>query len=140
MLTERVIDTIPLGSIDMWLIRTVVLRVCLSEIYRRHQFLLMNSPLISHFARADHSVHAPQMTTDPWVIEFPESPGYHIKAVDGVFNLYRDAEHTNNLNYPYLKLDDFVQDMQSICAMMADGPLWVWVFGCFFWSILLGFP
>lgn len=70
-------------------------------------------------------MHAPQTTSDPWEIEFPENPGYHIKAVDGVFNLYRDAEHTDNLNYSYLKLDDFVQDMHRICAMMADGPLWV---------------
>lgn len=87
------------------------------------------------FSLIDHSVHAPQTNTDPWEIEFPENPGYHIKAVDGVFNLFRDAEHKDNLNYPYLRLADFVQDMQTMCAMMADGPLWVELI-CFLISIL----
>lgn len=71
----------------------------------------------------DHSVHAPSTTNDPWNIEFPKSGGFHIKAIDGVFNLFRDAECIDNVNYPYLNLDDFVQDMNAICAMMADGPL-----------------
>lgn len=68
-------------------------------------------------------MHAPSSGNDPWDIEFPGSAGYHIKPYHGVFNLYRDAEHTDNVGFPYLKLDDFVQDMNSICAMMADGPL-----------------
>ncbi|XP_055298270.1 AMP deaminase 2 isoform X3 [Sitodiplosis mosellana] len=72
---------------------------------------------------ADHSVHAPSNTNDPWSVDFPESPGYHIKAEGGVFNLFRDAEHKDKVNYQYLKLEDFVQDMNTICAMMADGPL-----------------
>lgn len=62
-------------------------------------------------------------TDNPWAIEFPESSGYHIKAIDGVFNLFRDAECKENVNYPYLNLDDFIQDMNTICAMIADGPL-----------------
>lgn len=74
---------------------------------------------------ADHSVHAPSYTTDPWNIDFPPDTGYTIKSVDGVFNLFRDSKCTDNLNYPYLKMDDFVQDMQTMCTMMADGPLWV---------------
>lgn len=71
----------------------------------------------------DHSVHAPSCIDDPWSLDFPASSGYHIKAVGGVFNLFRDAEHKDNVNYQYLKLDDFLQDMNTICAMMADGPL-----------------
>lgn len=50
--------------------------------------------------------------------------GFTIKAVNGVFNLYHDAECTNNVNYPYCKLDEFIQDMQIMCAMIADGPLY----------------
>lgn len=70
----------------------------------------------------DHSVH-PSNTIDPWTIDFPGHAGYHIKAIDGVFNLFRDEHHTDNLNYAYLNLDDFIQDMNTVCAMMADGPL-----------------
>lgn len=72
---------------------------------------------------ADHSVHAPSTSNDPWTLEFPGTAGFHIKAVDGVFNLYRDEEFKDKVAYPYLHLEDFVQDMNSICAMMADGPL-----------------
>lgn len=75
------------------------------------------------FIFPDHSVHAPSTTHEAWEIDFPEPVGYHIKAQNGVFNVYHDAEHTNSVGYQYLKLEDFIQDMNSICAMMADGPL-----------------
>lgn len=71
----------------------------------------------------DHSVHAPSTTDEAWEIVFPEPAGYHIKAQNGVFNVYSDAEHMNSVGYQYIKLEDFIQDMNSICAMMADGPL-----------------
>lgn len=76
-------------------------------------------------AYADYSVHAPTSTDDPWAIEFPPNLNYHLKAVRGVFNVFRDEECTDNLNYPYCKLEEFVQDMQVMCTMIADGPLWV---------------
>ncbi|XP_037025853.1 AMP deaminase 2 isoform X3 [Bradysia coprophila] len=71
----------------------------------------------------DYSVHAPSNIHDPWNIEFPPSMGYTIKAVDGVFNVFKDEQCTENVNYPYCKLDTFVTDMQTMCAMIADGPL-----------------
>lgn len=73
----------------------------------------------------DHSVHAPSTNNDPWNLVFPDCAGYHIKAVNGVFNVFRDAEFKDRVNFPTLGLADFVQDMNSICGMMADGPLWV---------------
>lgn len=71
----------------------------------------------------DHSVHAPSTNDDPWVIEFPAHAGYQIKANAGVFNLYRDTECKDRVDYPYIKLEDFVQDMNSMCGMISDGPL-----------------
>lgn len=71
----------------------------------------------------DYSVHAPSYTVDPWQIDFPPDLGYTIKAVNGVFNLFKDKECTENVNYPYCKLETFVQDMHIMCAMIADGPL-----------------
>uniref|UniRef100_A0A1L8DXU6 AMP deaminase n=1 Tax=Nyssomyia neivai TaxID=330878 RepID=A0A1L8DXU6_9DIPT len=71
---------------------------------------------------ADHPVHAIP-SSDPWAIETPPSKGYTIKAVNGVFNLFQDPECTQNLDYPYPKLQQFIQDMQTMCAMIADGPL-----------------
>lgn len=72
---------------------------------------------------SDYSVHAPTSTDDPWAIDFPPDLGYTLKAERGVFNVYRDAECTDSLNYPYCKLEEFVQDMQVMCTMIADGPL-----------------
>lgn len=68
-------------------------------------------------------MHAPTSTDDPWAIEFPPKLNYTLRAVNGVFNVFRDEECTDNLNYPYCKLDEFVQDMQVMCTMIADGPL-----------------
>ncbi|XP_059609601.1 AMP deaminase 2 isoform X2 [Phlebotomus argentipes] len=70
----------------------------------------------------DHPVHA-MPASDPWAIETPPAKGYTIKAVNGVFNLFRDPECTQNLDYPYPKLQQYIQDMQTMCAMIADGPL-----------------
>lgn len=70
----------------------------------------------------DHPVHAIP-SSDPWAIEVPAAKGYTIKAVNGVFNLFRDPECTQNLDYVYPKLPEFIQDMQTMCAMIADGPL-----------------
>lgn len=93
------------------------------SIYYNRDNLNLFFPLFSLLRFTDHSVHAPSTTNDPWTIEFPDNAGYEIKAVDGVFNLFRDTECTDNVNFQYLNLEDFVQDMNSICAMMADGPL-----------------
>ncbi|XP_055684608.1 AMP deaminase 2 isoform X1 [Lutzomyia longipalpis] len=78
--------------------------------------------LQNHQELTDHPVHA-MPSSDPWAIETPPSKGYTIKAVNGVFNCFRDAECTQNLDYPYPKLPQFIQDMQTMCAMIADGPL-----------------
>ncbi|CAO1382196.1 unnamed protein product [Diamesa serratosioi] len=71
---------------------------------------------------AEHPVNPPD-NTDPWQLEFPEDLNYVIKANKGVFEVYRDAECTESINYAYTKYTDFVQDMQTMCAMIADGPL-----------------
>lgn len=84
---------------------------------------ILQIPLYNHKLILDHPVHAPSYTTDPWNIEFPQNTGYTIKSVNGVFNMFRDKECTENINFPYVKLETFVQDMQIMCTMIADGPL-----------------
>lgn len=63
------------------------------------------------------------MSIDPWVIDFPCGAGFYIKAVDGVFNLFRDAKYMNNVNYPYVSSNEYADDMKKIDNMMIDGPL-----------------
>ena len=48
---------------------------------------------------------------------------YTIKNENGTFQVFRDAECTDKLDYPTPKLSEFVQDMQTMCSMIADGPL-----------------
>lgn len=48
---------------------------------------------------------------------------YTIKSVNGTFEVFRDVECKDKLDYPTPKLSDFVQDMQTMCSMIADGPL-----------------
>lgn len=46
----------------------------------------------------------------------------------GVFQVYTsqsDLDQNKPLDYPYTKLSDFVQDMNILCAMIANGPLLV---------------
>ncbi|GLH07891.1 AMP deaminase [Gryllus bimaculatus] len=87
---------------------------------------LTRGPAALAVAFADHPVHAPASKGDPWECEFPPASGYLIRPVAGVFQLYRDAaalERGEALNYPYPNLPTFVQDMNLLCAMIADGPL-----------------
>lgn len=71
----------------------------------------------------DHPVHAPASKGDPWKCNFPSAKGYFFRAVDGVFQVFRDADCTDPLPYPYKTLAQFVADMNRLCAMIADGPL-----------------
>ncbi|XP_055840719.1 AMP deaminase 2 isoform X2 [Episyrphus balteatus] len=77
----------------------------------------------SEFLTRDHPIHPPTETANPWDVEFPSNKGYTIKAVDGVFNLFQDEECTTPVKYEYPKLKEFVNDMQVMCNMIADGPL-----------------
>jgi AMP deaminase len=44
-------------------------------------------------------------------------------AENGIFQVYRDAECKEKADYPCPKLSEFIQDMQTMCTMIADGPL-----------------
>lgn len=72
---------------------------------------------------ADHPVNPPKSTESPWLIDFPDDRNYTIRANRGVFEVFRDAEAKDQLPFEYTKLADFVQDMQMMCSMIADGPL-----------------
>ena len=79
--------------------------------------------LISGLCILDHPVNPPTSTRDPWLLDFPDDKNYTIKANNGVFEIFQDAECTQQMDYTYTKLSDFVQDMHTMCSMIADGPL-----------------
>uniref|UniRef100_A0A1B6MLD3 AMP deaminase n=1 Tax=Graphocephala atropunctata TaxID=36148 RepID=A0A1B6MLD3_9HEMI len=97
-----------------------------------HQYRLDSDTISESDIRAlilnvkDHPVHAPPSTTSPWECELPPNKGYIFAPVRGVFQVYpdqaaRDAD--NPLPYSYPHLDTFVQDMNRLCTMIADGPM-----------------
>ena len=65
----------------------------------------------------------PPDNLDPWELEFPEDLNHTIVAKNGTFEVYRDAEANDKLDYPCPKVSEFIKDMQTMCAMIADGPL-----------------
>lgn len=71
----------------------------------------------------DHPVHPPSRSTDPWNLEFPDDKNYLIKSKNGVFHVYKDQAGVEEMDFTYIKLDTFVQNMHTMCAMIADGPL-----------------
>ncbi|XP_041969408.1 AMP deaminase 2 isoform X2 [Aricia agestis] len=75
---------------------------------------------------ADHIVHPPfKDNKDPWEGPTPEAKGYMIRADEGVFNLYRAGAEgrEERVPYPYVTLQQYIQDMNTMCNMIADGPL-----------------
>lgn len=88
----------------------------------KRSVFLSNIPLTNCFA-TDHPVNPPQSTQSPWLIDFPEDCNYSIRSNKGVFEVFTSAEAEQPLPYEYTKLPVFVQDMQMMCSMIADGPL-----------------
>ncbi|KAG5684195.1 hypothetical protein PVAND_013434 [Polypedilum vanderplanki] len=71
---------------------------------------------------AEHPVNAPPHDS-PWDVEFLEDLDCTLKAENGIYQVYRDAECKDIYDYPCPKLSEFIQDMQTMCTMIADGPL-----------------
>lgn len=82
----------------------------------------MFSVLISHFLQSEHPVNPPPRD-DPWNIELLDDLDCTLKAEHGIFQVYRDAECTDKYDYPTPQVSEFIQDMQTMCSMIADGPL-----------------
>ncbi|KAH8421104.1 hypothetical protein KR009_011590 [Drosophila setifemur] len=60
--------------------------------------------------------------TNPWNMEFPPDENYVIKPVNGVFHVYENEE-SSEFKFEYPDMNQFVNDMQVMCNMIADGPL-----------------
>ena len=74
----------------------------------------------------DHPIHPPKTNADPWDCEFlPDLKDHQIKMVNGVFEVFKtqdDYEAKKPVpGYDYPKLDEYVTDMQLMCALIADG-------------------
>ncbi|XP_023166868.2 AMP deaminase 2 isoform X2 [Drosophila hydei] len=70
-----------------------------------------------------HTLPAPLRSRHAWDVEFVPDESYFIKPLNGVFHIYNDKECTSELDFTYPDMNQFVNDMQVMCNMIADGPL-----------------
>jgi len=75
-----------------------------------------------------HPINPPKKKGNHWECEFLPDNGYKVKIEKGVYYVYRSQEDMLSrakkpIDYQFPDLEEFVTDMQSICAMIADGPL-----------------
>ncbi|XP_071547699.1 AMP deaminase 2-like [Panulirus ornatus] len=75
---------------------------------------------------SDHPIHPPRKEVSPWKTDVPENCGYNIRMLDGVFQVYTSEEalqQNEHLPYSYPNLSRYIQDMNLLCALIANGPV-----------------
>lgn len=74
----------------------------------------------------DHPIHPPRKEVSPWKIDVPENCGYEVRMMDGVFQVYPSEEAVRRnecFSYPYPNLARYIQDLNLLCALIANGPV-----------------
>ncbi|XP_065167724.1 AMP deaminase 2 isoform X3 [Atheta coriaria] len=75
----------------------------------------------------EHPIHPPSGSANPWVApDVEDDCNYRFKSHRGVFHVFASDEalaEDKQCDYPYPDLDQFVTDMNTMCNMIADGPL-----------------
>ncbi|XP_064470636.1 AMP deaminase 2-like isoform X6 [Ornithodoros turicata] len=74
----------------------------------------------------DHPFYSVPTVTEPWNCEILEDMKCILKMYNGVVHVYRTEEDLKNekpADYPYINLSQFINDLNLMCAMIADGPL-----------------
>jgi len=77
-------------------------------------------------ASLNHPIHPPVMEGDPWECEVLPDCGYTVDIRKGIYRVYASKalqEKDQPMDLPVPDLATFVEDMQQLCAMIADGPL-----------------
>ncbi|KAH8300827.1 hypothetical protein KR018_005569 [Drosophila ironensis] len=70
-----------------------------------------------------HTRPSEMRLTNPWLLDFPDDKKYLIKPINGVFHIFEDEASAFPLQFEYPDMNQFVNDMQVMCNMIADGPL-----------------
>lgn len=87
---------------------------------------LQISKILTCFDVLEHGIHPPSSRENPWTVPEVEESKHIFAAHEGVYHVYEDEEHLaqkKELNYEYPNLDTFLTDMNTMCQMIADGPL-----------------
>ena len=77
----------------------------------------------------DHPIHPPsEFLSSSYGSGMPAPANYVIKSVDGVFHVFESddaAQRGECLNYNYPVFKKYLDDVQRMCVMISDGPLYV---------------
>lgn len=74
----------------------------------------------------EHGIHPPSGRGNPWELPELQDTEHTFVANNGVYEVYENEEDVKNkkpIEYAYPDLNTFVTDMNSMCNMIADGPL-----------------
>ncbi|XP_068230414.1 AMP deaminase 2 isoform X4 [Palaemon carinicauda] len=88
--------------------------------------LLGSMETCSSIATGDHPIHPPLKDVSPWKTDIPENCGYYISMHNGVFQVYSSEEafqQNEPRPYGYPILARYIQDMNLLCALIANGPV-----------------
>ncbi|XP_054927368.1 AMP deaminase 2 isoform X5 [Dermacentor andersoni] len=78
------------------------------------------------FSSADHPFYSVPTVTDPWNCEVLPSMNCELRMHNGVVHVYKNKEDMaaeKPMDFPYVNLPQFINDLNLMCAMIADGPL-----------------
>lgn len=74
----------------------------------------------------EHGIHPPSSRANPWETHIPDDANHVFVAKHGVYHVYENEEEVtkgNDFKYDYPNLETFITDMNTMCNMIADGPL-----------------
>ncbi|KAH7945946.1 hypothetical protein HPB49_017739 [Dermacentor silvarum] len=80
------------------------------------------------FSSADHPFYCVPTVTEPWNCEVLPNMNCELRMHNGVVHVYKDKEDMEAekpMDFPYVNLPQFINDLNLMCAMIADGPLYL---------------
>ncbi|KAL3202827.1 hypothetical protein MRX96_001196 [Rhipicephalus microplus] len=78
------------------------------------------------FSSADHPFYCVPTVTEPWNCEVLPNMNCELRMHNGVVHVYKNKEDVaaeKPMDFPYVNLPQFINDLNLMCAMIADGPL-----------------
>ncbi|XP_065304990.1 AMP deaminase 2 isoform X6 [Dermacentor albipictus] len=83
-------------------------------------------PTTKRVKTKDHPFYSVPTVTDPWNCEVLPSMNCELRMHNGVVHVYKNKEDMaaeKPMDFPYVNLPQFINDLNLMCAMIADGPL-----------------
>ncbi|XP_075748780.1 AMP deaminase isoform X8 [Rhipicephalus microplus] len=83
-------------------------------------------PTTKRVKTKDHPFYCVPTVTEPWNCEVLPNMNCELRMHNGVVHVYKNKEDVaaeKPMDFPYVNLPQFINDLNLMCAMIADGPL-----------------